>query len=123
MIGLPKYNNINNHNIELEKAKQPLYRSIYSLRKVKLEILKTYIKNFLKTEFIVLLKSLEKAFILFDQKFNKSFCLYINYQDLNNLIIKNLYLHLLISKFLNKLGWAKHFIQLNLTNAYHWIRI
>lgn len=36
---------INVYTIELEEGKQPLYRLIYSLDLVKLEILKTYIKT------------------------------------------------------------------------------
>lgn len=43
---------INEHAIELEKDKQPPYRPIYSLNLIKLETLRTYIKTYLKTEFI-----------------------------------------------------------------------
>ena len=43
--------------------------------------------------------------------------------DLNNLTIKNWYPFLLIGESLDWLGQAKHFIQLNLTSAYHRIKI
>lgn len=63
---------INTYAIDLEKNKQPSYRLIYSLRLVKLNTLKTYIKINLVNDFIYLSKSLASAPILFDQKFNKN---------------------------------------------------
>ena len=49
---LPKNIGINEHAIKLQEGKQPPYRPIYSLGLVELEILKTYIKIYLKTGFI-----------------------------------------------------------------------
>lgn len=46
---LPKNNGINEHIIELIEGKQPLYGSIYVFSPIELEILKTYIKTYLKT--------------------------------------------------------------------------
>ena len=43
---------INKHAINLEEGKQPLFRSIYSLRPIKLKILKIYIKTNLANGFI-----------------------------------------------------------------------
>lgn len=63
-----------------------------------LEILKAYIDTYLKTGFIQPFKSLADAPIFFDKKPNNSFYLYVNYQDLNNLTIKNWYLIPLIDK-------------------------
>lgn len=40
-VELPENTGINKYAIKLEKSKQPLYRSIYSLKPVKLETLKT----------------------------------------------------------------------------------
>ena len=51
-IKLSKNTSINKHVIKLQDGKQPPYRPIYSLRPVELEILKTYIKTYLKTGFI-----------------------------------------------------------------------
>ncbi len=47
----------------------------------------------------------------------------MNYQVLNNLTIKNRYPLLLVGKSLDRLGWTRRFNQLNLTNAYHQMRI
>ena len=120
---LPERTDINEHAIELEDGKQSFCGPIYSLGLVELETLKTYIEIHLKTGFIRPFKSPAGALILFDKKSDGNLCLCIDYQGLNNLTIKNRYLLLLISKSLNRLGRAKRFTQLDLTSAYHCIRI
>ena len=45
VIKLVKYIRINNHTIKFIKTQQPLYVQIYSLRPVKLKILKIYIET------------------------------------------------------------------------------
>ena len=49
---LPERTKLNEHTIDLEDGKQPLYGPIYSLDLVELETLKTYIETHLKTGFI-----------------------------------------------------------------------
>ena len=120
---LPKNTGINKHAIELYNGKQPLYRPIYSLEPIELETLKTYIKTHLKTGFIWPSKSPAGASILFNKKPDSSLRLCINYQGLNNYTIKNQYPIPLIRETLDWLGRAKQFTQLNLTSAYHQIRI
>ena len=88
-IKLSKYIDINNYTIKLEKNKQPFYSLIYSLKLIELEILKVYIETNLVNSFIKSFKLLIKVLILFNCKFNRSFCLYINYYSFNSLIIKN----------------------------------
>ena len=120
---LPENTDINEHAIELQNDKQPPHRPIYSLRPVELETLKTYIEFHLKTGFIWTSKSLASALILFDKKPNGSLWLCVSYQDLNNLTIKKWYTLPLIGKALDGLGRAKQFTQLDLTSAYHQIKI
>lgn len=120
---LPENTDINKHAIKLVKDKQLLYGPIYSLKLVELKILKTYIETYLKTRFIWPFKSLANALIFFDQKLDRSLHFCINYQGLNNLTMKNWYLLPLIRKALNRLVWVKYFTQLDLTNAYHRMRI
>ena len=120
---LPEYTRINNHLINLLDNKQSPYGLIYSLGPVELETLKTYIKTNLASSFIRHSKCLSDALILFVQKKDGSLCLCVDYQGLNNLTIKNCYPLPLIGKSFNHLGCAKHFTQLDLTNAYHQIRI
>ncbi len=123
MMELPENTDINKHAIKLVKDKQLLYGPIYSLKSVELKILKTYIETYLKTRFIWPFKSLANALIFFDQKLDRSLHFCINYQGLNNLTMKNWYLLPLIRKALNRLVWVKYFTQLDLTNAYHRMRI
>ena len=69
------------------------------------------------------MKSPAGALILFVRKPNGSLWLCVDYQGLNNLIIKNRYLFSLIGESLDQFGRAKRFTQLDLTGAYHQMRI
>ena len=120
---LLKNTEMNEHTIELIDSKQLSYGLIYIFSLMELETLKVYIKTYLKTGFIQSFKSFVSALIFFDKKPNSSLCLCIDYWDLNNLIIKNWYPLPLISETLDHLDRAKRFTQLDLTSAYHWIRI
>ena len=107
---LSKETGVNKHTIKLEKDKQSPYEPIYSLRPVELKMLKIYIKTNLANGFSRASNWPIGAPILFVHKPNSSFCLCINYQGLNNLIIKNWYPLPLIGKSLDWLGQAKQFI-------------
>ena len=76
---LSKNTRMNKYAIKLKEDKHPLFRFIYSLGLVELEILKTYIKTSLANNFIQLFKSLVEAPVLFDKKSNRSFHFYIDY--------------------------------------------
>ncbi len=114
---------INNHAIKLVDDWQPPYGAIYSLGPVELKTLKTYIKNNLANVFIRPSKSFTRAPILFDKKPDSSLRLCVDYRGLNNLTIKNWYPLPLVRELLDRLGRAQHFTQLDLTNAYHQMRI
>ena len=121
---LPKHTKINDYAIKLvDDYQQPPYGPIYSLGPVELEILKAYIKTNLAYGFIKPFKSFAGTLIMFDRKLDGSFRLYVDYRDLNNLMIKNWYPLSLIGESLDRLRKAKQFTQLNLTNAYHQMRI
>ncbi len=120
---LPENTRMNEHAIELVEEKQPPYRPIYALSPVELETLKIYIKTHLKTGFIQPSKSPARAPILFDKKLDGSLRLFVDYRGLNNHTIKNRYPLPLIGESLDRLGRAKQFIQLDLTSAYHQMRI
>ena len=120
---LPEYTGINDHTIELVNGQKPPYGPIYSLGSVELETLKAYIKTNLANGFIRPSKSPAGAPILFDRKSDGSLRLCVNYRGLNNLTIKNRYPLPLIGELLDRLGRAKRFTQLDLTSAYHRMRI
>ena len=122
-VELPKNIKMNKHAIELEEGKQRSFGPIYSLRPVELETLKTYIEINLANGFICPFKFPTGALILFDRKLDRSLCLCIDYWGLNNITIKNQYPLPLIGKSLNQLGQARRFTQLDLTNAYYWMKI
>ena len=105
----PERTGANEHAIELEESKQPLYGPIYSPRPVKLETLKTYIETNLSNGFIQALKLPAGALILFVHKPDGSFCFCVDYRELNNLTIKNWYPLLLIGESLDWLSQAKQF--------------
>ncbi len=96
---------------------------MYNLGPVELETLKAYIKNNLANGFIRPSKSPTRAPILFDKKPDGSLRLYVDYQGLNNLTIKNWYPLSLVRESLDRLGRAQRFTQLDLTNTYHQMRI
>ena len=56
-------------------------------------------------------------------KKNNELRLYVDYRDLNTIIIKNRYLLSLISETLNRLYESKIFTKLNLKNVYYKFRI
>ena len=56
-------------------------------------------------------------------KKNNELRLYVDYHDLNAIIIKNRYSFSLIFETLNRLCELKIFIKLNLKNVYHRFRI
>ena len=114
---------MNEHAIELEEGKQPPFGPIYSLGPVELETLKTYIKTNLVNGFIRPSKSPAGAPILFDKKPDGSLRLCVDYRGLNNITIKNRYPLPLIGESLDRLGQARRFTQLDLTNAYYRMRI
>ncbi len=114
---------INNHAIELMDNRQPSYGPIYSLGPVELETLKVYIENNLANGFIKPSKSPTKAPIFFNKKSDDNLRLCVDYQDFNNLTIKNWYPLSLVRELLDRLSRTQCFTQLDLTNVYHQIRI
>ena len=56
-------------------------------------------------------------------KKNKLFCLYVDYQKLNNIIIKNRYLLFKFNELQNKIIEINFFTKFNLREIYNLIRI
>lgn len=86
---LPKYIGITNNAIKPITEQQSTYELIYSLELIELETLKTYIKTILANGLIRLSKFSAGAIYLFIKKPDRSFQLFVNYRDFNNLTIKN----------------------------------
>ena len=57
--------------------------------------------------------------MLFIKKTNNFLRFCVDYRDLNEITIKNNYSLSLFSKTLKKFAYAKHFIKINIRNAYY----
>ena len=82
--------------------------------------MKLFIKNFALNcirEFF----NFAETLILFIFKKNNNLRLYVNYRNLNIIIIKNKCFFSLIEKTLNRLIDVMYFTKLNLKNAYYYI--
>ncbi len=119
---LSKYDS-ENHVIKTLFNRESFFDSIYNLFVAKLKILKAYIDEYMKKEFIIEFVSFANAFIFFVKKFDDKLYLCVNYRELNEIIIKNRYSLLLINENLNKLFETKIFSKLNVRNVFHRIRI
>ena len=91
---------------------------------VKLNVLKAYLDNTMKTDIIHKLILPAASFIMFMLKSDSSLWLVIDYKCLNNIIIKNHYSLSLILDMLNCLQSTQRFTKLNCKDAYNqiWIR-
>ena len=90
-----------NHHISLKKNIKSIFDLIYNLFKHKLKILKEYIQNKFKKEFIHLFILSFNFLILFIKKLDDNLYFYINYRVLNRMIIKNHYSISLIIEIMN----------------------
>jgi hypothetical protein len=79
------------HVIEILLNRDSFFDSIYNLSTTKLKILKNYIDEYMKKNFIIEFVSFTKVFILFVKKTNDKLRLCVNYKKLNEIIIKNRY--------------------------------
>ncbi len=120
---LSEHTGINDHAIKLVDDQQPPYRPIFSLGPMELKTLRAYIENNLANDFIRPSNSPAGAPILFDKKPDGCLRLCVDYRGLNNLTIKNWYPLPLVRELLDRLGQVRRFTQLDLTNAYHRMRI
>jgi len=100
-----------------------LFISFYNFLQNKLIILRQYLNNALAKNWIKYLILSIDVSILFVLKSNNRLRLYIDYRNLNTIIIKNCYLLFLIIETLDCLYKAKCFIVLNLKNIYYYICI
>ena len=96
-------NELHDHVINLKLGKTALYKPLYNLSETKLATLWDYIDTNLLNNFIKSFKSSAEALILFIKKKDSTLRLYIDYRNLNLVIIKNHYLLSLISESLNHL--------------------
>ena len=112
-----------NHTINWMKNTKLLYISLYNLFQKKLAQLRRYLNNNLNKKWVKFSISFVNVLILLTFKKNKELRLYMNYKNLNAIIIKNCHFLSFITKTLNRLYKTKRFIKLNLKNVYYRIQI
>jgi hypothetical protein len=88
-----------------------------------LKILKKYLNENLKREYIQYFINSIGISILFILKKDGSLRLYVDYRSFNKIIIKNRYLFLLVGKILNRFNRVAVYTKLDLKKIYYRIRI
>jgi hypothetical protein len=111
------------HKIVLKKNAISDCTSLYKMFEKKLKIVKKYLENNLKKQFIIANRSSFVSSIMFMKKTNKSLRFCVDYKKLNQLIKKNKYFLSLIDETLTHLDKTKYFIKLNIRQAFHRIKI
>ncbi len=111
------------HKIVLKKDVISDYTSLYKMFEKELKIVKKYLENNLKKEFIIASRSSFVSSIMFMKKANESLRFCVDYKKLNQLIKKNRYSLFLIDETLTHLKKTKYFIKLNIRQTFHRIRI
>ena len=119
---LPEHGS-DDHAIDLIDGAEPPHGPIYSLSEDELKVLKAYIDKHLANGFIRYSQSPAGAPILFSRKKNGGLRLCVDYRGLNDLTVKNRYPLPLIGESLDRLSRARVFTSLDLTAAYHRLRI
>jgi hypothetical protein len=119
---LPKHDS-QNHVIEILSSRESFFGPIYNLSAAELKILKAYIDEYMKNEFITKFVSSASVLILFVKKSDDKLRSCVNYRELNEIIIKNRYSFSLVNENLNRLFGAKIFSKLDVRNVFHRIRI
>ena len=112
------------HEIELEPgAKNPVAQAMYRLSYEELAELKKQLLDLIEKGFIRPSKSPFGAPILFVRKKNGSMRMCVDYRQLNRITKKNSCPLPRIEDLLDKLSGAKFFTSLDMTGAYHHIKI
>jgi hypothetical protein len=87
------------------------------------KIVKKYLENNLKKNFIVANRSFFASSVMFMKKANESLRFCVDYRKFNQLTKKNKYSLSLIEKTLIHSNKTKYFIKLDIRQIFHWIRI
>jgi hypothetical protein len=102
---------------------KPPFKFLYNLLTSELEIIKTYINIYLAKGWIRRSINPVETLIFFVLKKDRILKLYIDYRNLNKIIIKDRYPLPLINETLNRLIGAAYYTKLNLKDIYYRIRI
>ena len=107
------------YNIVLKEENNLTSSSLYSMLLKQLKLVKVYLEDHLKKDFIVLSDAFYTSSVLFVKKPEEGWCFCVDYQKLNVIIKKNRYSLPLIKKMLTQLSKAKVFIKLDVRQAFY----
>jgi hypothetical protein len=110
---LPPHHGPLDHSIPVVPDVKPVFGPIYNLSETELKILREYIDEHLKKDFIHPSASPSGSPVLFVKKPDDSLRLCIDYRALNRLIIKNRYPLPLITELFDRLRGGKYFTKLH----------
>lgn len=119
---LPKHGTFD-YEINIIEETKPTFRPIYQLSQKESKIFKEYIDENLRKNYIQTSKSSTGYLIIFILKKDRSLWLYIDYQYLNSITIKDWYLLSLIYKMQDWIRGTKYFSKYDIINVYYCIRI
>lgn len=97
--------------------------SIYNISHEELAAIREYLKSALEKKWIRPSSSQIGSPVLFVRKKDNSLRLCVDYRGLNEVTVKNNYPLPLLSETLKRFAHAKHFIKIDIRNAYHRIRV
>ena len=114
---------VTDHVIDFKLNTEFLYMCMYNMFLTELKILNNYLNNILVKKWICKFQNSADILIFFIFQKNKELCFYVNYHELNIIIIKNHYFLSLINELLDQLNDSTIFSKINLQNIYHKIHI
>jgi hypothetical protein len=117
----PRY--LYNHKITFVEGAKPPFSFLYRILKNKLLVLKKYLEENLSKGFIRPSKSSAASLVIFIKKPSRGLRLYINYRDLNRIIVKNRYPIPLVCKILNRIIYTRFFTKLDVIAVFNKMRI
>ena len=111
------------YKITLVEGAKPPFGPLYRISRNKLLVLKKYLEEILFKRFIRPSKSLAASPVIFIKKPSRGLRLYIDYKDLNRIIVKNRYPISLVRKILNRIIYTRFFTKLDIITVFNKMRI
>ena len=111
------------HAIVLKPSSKPINKAPYHLSKVEQEEVATQVQELLDKDFISHSTSLFASLVLLVKNKDGSYCMCIDYRELNKDTIKNRFPIPRIDDVLDELKGACFFTKIDLRSGYHQIRI
>jgi hypothetical protein len=105
------------------EKKEPKLQHIYLLSEKKLQVLREYINENLKKEYIRFSISSVRYPVLFVPKLNGKLRIYVDYRQFNTITVKNRYILSLIHKMQDRIKKSKIFTKIDIRKGYYKIKI